>query len=222
QDDTLDEFVRVWSKDKKAQMQAFGTTLRKRLGGATASHFSATTDAQGNFTLAGLGRDRCPRLTVTARGMVTQVCLVAIRPDLKPLPGTVNGTPVLGPTFTLPLTPSTPITGVVRDTAKKPLAGVAVRGMVDLNDATDLRGWLIPSQVEAVTDARGRYTLVGLPKGKNYVLVASPKAGEGPVHTFASVRDRTPGSVTLTADFELPRGVVLTGRITDKKTGKPV
>src|SRR5207249_2389689 len=26
----------------------------------------------------------------------------------------------------------------------------------------------------------------------------------------------------VTADFELPRGVVLTGRVTDKKTGKPV
>src|SRR5262249_55130647 len=127
-DDTLDELVRVWSKDKRAQMQAFGTTMAKRVyaRGALPGRFSATTDAQGRFTLAGIGRDRCPQLTVSARGMVTQIVLVPIRPDLKPLPGTINGTPVLGPTFTLPLTPTTPITGVVRDAQKKPLAGVTV------------------------------------------------------------------------------------------------
>jgi RNA polymerase sigma factor (sigma-70 family) len=223
-DDTLNEFVRVWSKDRKAQQQAFGTTMGKWLSApaATSHHFAATTDAQGRFTLAGIGRDRCPRLTVTASGLVTQICLVPLRPDLKPLPGAVNGTPVLGPNFTLPLTPTTPITGVVRDAQKKPVAGVTIRGMVDLNDATDLRGWIIPSQVEAVTDARGRYTLVGLPMGKNYILVASPKAGDGLAHQFASVRSTTPGVKALTANFDLPRGVVLTGRITDKKSGKPV
>jgi RNA polymerase sigma factor (sigma-70 family) len=223
-DDTLDEFVRLWSKDRDKQQQAVGALHGKRLFAkkATAGYFTTTTDADGRFTLAGIGRDRCPQLTVRAKGLAAQVCLVPIRPDFKPAEGGITGSPVLGPDFTLPLAPSKTVTGVVRDAAtKKPLAGVRVLGQVDQRD--DFRpGWLILPDVEAVTDAEGRYTLDGLPRTKKYVLAASPKAGEGPVHGFATCGDDKPERAAVTADFDLPRGAVLTGRITDQKTGKPV
>src|SRR5262249_17226815 len=110
-DDTLNEFVRLWPTDKESQQQAVGTLLGKRLFAktATADHFAATTDAEGRFTLAGIGRDRCPQLTISAKGLASQVCLVPIRPDFKPAPGSLTGSPVLGAEFTLPLTPSKPI-----------------------------------------------------------------------------------------------------------------
>src|SRR5262249_9026667 len=83
-------------------------------------------------------------------------------------------------------------------------------------------GYLILPEVVAVSDAQGRYTLDGLPKAKKYVLVADPKPGDGPVHLFAVRNGDQPGFDAVTADFDLPRGVVLTGRITDRKTGRPV
>jgi hypothetical protein len=150
------------------------------------------------------------------------VCLVPIRADFKPAPGGFTGSLVVGPEFTLPLAPSKLITGVVRDEAKKPLAGAHIRGQVDLNDDIRLNGWLILPEVETITDAEGRYTLDGLPKGKNYLLAASPQAGDGIVHGFISRRDDAAGTTPIRGDFDLPRGVVLTGRITDSKTGKGV
>ena len=41
-------------------------------------------------------------------------------------------------------------------------------------------------------------------------------------HLFVTPTDDGPGFAPLTVDFNLPRGVVLTGQITDRKTGKPV
>jgi RNA polymerase sigma factor (sigma-70 family) len=223
-DDTLDEFIRLWSKDRDKQQLALSTVHGKRLFAkkATAGYFATTTDADGRFMLTGIGRDRCPQLTVRAKGLAAQVCLVPLRPDFKPAPGGFTGSPVLGPDFTLPLAPSKVVTGVVRDAAtRKPLAGVRVMGQVDQRD--DFRpGWLILPDVETVTDAEGRYTLDGLPRTKKYVLTAASKAGEGPTHGFATCADEGPERAAVKADFDLPRGVVLTGQITDKKTGKPV
>jgi protocatechuate 3,4-dioxygenase beta subunit len=223
-DDTLNDFVRLWSKDRESQQQAV-RTLGKRLYAkeATAGHFLATTDADGRFTLAGIGRDRCPQLTVSARGKASQVCLVPILPDFKPFPGSLTGSPVLGPDFTLPLAPSVPVTGVVHDaTTGKPLVGVRVFGQPDLTDDRSIGGYLVLPEVAAVTDPQGRYTLDGLPKAKKYVLLADPGPGDGPTHLFVTRGSDAPGLAPVTADFNLPRGVVLTGRITDRKTGQPV
>ncbi len=74
----------------------------------------------------------------------------------------------------------------------------------------------------AVTNARGEYLLDGLPGAKKYHLLIDPEAGAGSVHRFATLSNETAGFAALPADFELPRGVVVTGRITDKKTGKPI
>jgi RNA polymerase sigma factor (sigma-70 family) len=222
-DDTLNEFVRLWGKDKDKQQQALASLIGKRLyaKAATAAHFSAATDADGRFTLRGIGRDRCPQLAVRATGKASQVCIIILRPEFKPSPTGITGSPVFGTSFTLPLAPSLPVTGVVRDAGtNKPLGGVRVLGQAELNDSVS--GWLILPDVEAVTDAWGKYTLDGLPKAKKYVLVADPRAGDGPVHQFATRSDDTPGFTAIRADFDLPRGVIVTGRITDKKTGKPV
>jgi RNA polymerase sigma factor (sigma-70 family) len=222
-DDTLDEFVRLWTKDFWQQDEALRTLWGKQLRAkkALAEHFAAITDTDGRFTLNGIGRNRCPQLTVTAKGKATQLCFVPLRPDYKPAQGGSMGTCAFGPEFTLILTTSTPITGVVHDTEKKPLAGVTILGQVDLND-TVLHGPILLPDVEAVTDAEGRYTLDGLPKGTKYILGARPKRGSGTVHGYVMLRDDKPETTAMTADFELPRGVVVTGQLKDKKTGKPV
>jgi len=224
-DDTLNEFVRLWSPEKKKQQQALHTLAKSLWTEETPNDYlSATTDADGRFTLTGIGLNRCPQLTVSARGLASHAFLVPIHPDFKPPAGPGAGSLAFGTVFTLPLTPAKPITGVVRDSEKKPLAGVRVFGQPDRLQfplpGEDYR--IVPPDALAVTNARGEYVLDGLPKAKKYILLADPKPGEGSVHQFAVRSDESPGFAALTADFDLPRGVVLTGRITDKKTGKPI
>jgi hypothetical protein len=230
-DDTLDEFVRLWTKDREKQFQAYGTfgvgrwlyVWKDRPVPKGAAFFTVPTGADGRFTLAGIGRDRCPHLTVRARGKATQVCVVALRADFKPAPPVaLTDSRVFGPQFTLPLVPALPIAGVVRDAVtRKPLAGVRVVGQVDLSDRMPY-GYLNLPDVGTVTDAEGKYVLDGLPIVKKYVLLAHPRPGDGLVHRYALRKDESLGAGPLRADFDLPRGVVLTGRVKDRKTGLPV
>ncbi len=118
-DDTLNEFIRLWAPEKKNYQQALRTLSKEFYPGATGPDFlSATTDTDGRFSLRGIGLDRCPQLTVSARGLASHAFLVPIRRDFKPPSGTGTGNLVFGPTFTLALTPAKPISGVIRDSAK--------------------------------------------------------------------------------------------------------
>jgi hypothetical protein len=147
---------------------------------------------------------------------------VGLRPDFKPPPSALTGSRVVGPDFVLPLVPAREVTGVVRDVAtRKPLAGISIRGQADLRDSP-VYGYLVLPDVRAVTDAEGKYVLDGLHLGKKYVLLADPPPGAGPLHRFAACKDEALGAGPLRVDFDLPRGVVLTGKIKDRVTGKPV
>jgi hypothetical protein len=83
-------------------------------------------------------------------------------------------------------------------------------------------GYLVLPDIATTTDAEGKYVLDGLPLSKKYVVLAAPKPGEGLVHRFAALKGDVLGGAPVRADFDLPRGVVLTGRLTDRKTGKGV
>jgi RNA polymerase sigma factor (sigma-70 family) len=192
---------------------------------------AATTDRDGKFRLTGLGRERLVEFVV--RGpTVEQVELRAVtrrgldvkainRPSGKSLQrfgGDGEASlrpPLFGDTVTYLLGPTRPVTGVVRDRETgKPLAGVRVVGRVE-------HGKYGNTDIDTVTDGRGRYRLVGLPKDSRYVLTADP-----PDEALHLPRDKelgdTPGLQPLTADFDLDRGVVVEGRLLDRTTGKPV
>jgi hypothetical protein len=74
---------------------------------------------------------------------------------------------------------------------------------------------------ETTTDQAGRFTLRGLAKARAYILVADPDEGTAHLHRFGYVPD-TIGSDPVTATIDLPRGVVVTGRITDPITAAGV
>jgi hypothetical protein len=177
----------------------------------------ATADADGRFTLAGLGRDRAAGLRVGGPGQADQYVQVALKPDYRPTVPAVRvaGQPPLsGPDLTVVLAPSTPVTGSVRDTATgKPVAGVRVTARVP-NDASGLA-------VIANTDAVGRYRLDGLPKAAKRFVLFDPGAGSPLLHFYAAVPD-TAGFAPVEVNVELHRGVVVTGRVTDRTTGRPV
>jgi len=112
--------------------------------------------------------------------------------------------------------PSQPVAGVVRDaTTREPVAGVRVAGYGEGRQAA---WWAHP--VEAVTDAQGRYRLDGLGKVAKRVLVFDPPAGSPHLYRFAEVTGAG-GFEPLALDVELVRGVVVSGRLTDRVTGRP-
>jgi RNA polymerase sigma factor (sigma-70 family) len=167
------------------------------LGGNTPA---VTTDAQGRFVLTGVGRDRQVALAVTGPGI-----------ERKAVTASTAG--AAAATVEVVARPTRVLEGTVRagDTGE-PLAGVVVRGGPSCG---------IESGVHAVTDAQGRYRLVGLPKGRRYEVTAWPGLGQPFIPKLVVVVD-TAGLKPISADLRLQRGVALRVRLLDKGTGKPV
>src|SRR5262249_30364277 len=110
-------------------------------------------------------------------------------------------------TFEYTARPSKPIVGTVRDKAtSKPLAGITV---------------CFPQYNRSLTttDEKGRYRLDGVGKNKDYDVTAEgiPYSNT----TKLNIPD-TAGLDPITVDFELERGILVKGRLTDNATGQPV
>lgn len=184
---------------------------------------AARTDADGRFSLKGIGRERFVLALVEGPAIATQEVRFLTRPGetffaarrkSEPAYGT---TPLHGSIFTHTAMPTRVVVGVVRDKdTKKPLAGARVQSDALAGDIVHGR-----DLVRAVTDAEGRYRLAGLPKGEgNAILVVPPD--DQPYLVIGREMKDTPELDPVTVDFELKRGVWVTGRVTDKKTGQPV
>jgi hypothetical protein len=72
-----------------------------------------------------------------------------------------------------------------------------------------------------VTDERGHYRLLGLPKAAKYELTVVPPVEQGYVITVKQAPD-TEGLKPISLDFDLTRGVLVRFRLIDKETGHPV
>jgi RNA polymerase sigma factor (sigma-70 family) len=149
------------------------------------------TDHAGCFTLSGLGSGREVLLSIEGPGIEHR--LVAVR-----TPGAVKV--LAGPTKV--------VEGTVRvKGTQKPLAGVVVYG----NEEAHQR------RVRAVTDAQGRYRLVGLAKAKSYELTFYPPFDSGCLGTLTRVAD-TVGPGPVRADVEVRRGIEVRCRLIDSQT----
>jgi protocatechuate 3,4-dioxygenase beta subunit len=76
-----------------------------------------------------------------------------------------------------------------------------------------------PGSSAATTDNEGRYRLDGVGKAKQYYFRAS---GDEHFHINKQNIADTKGRDPITVDFELERGLVFQGRVTDRASGKPV
>jgi protocatechuate 3,4-dioxygenase beta subunit len=181
-----------------------------------------TTDAEGRFRLTGIGRNRLARVQLDGPTIVSQYLRILTRPGAA-VEATWGGEPgsgmpraqwaYYGANFRHAAAPTKPIVGVVRDKdTKEPLAGVTVRSLNGLGTGTN---------VQATTDAQGRYRLTGMPKGADNRIVAIPPRGLPYVAVGSDVPD-TNGLDPVAVDLGLKRGVWIGGKITDKATGKPV
>jgi RNA polymerase sigma factor (sigma-70 family) len=169
-----------------------------------------TTDRDGRFTLTGIGRDRVAVLHVSGPTIETRIVEVATR-------SMVDGKPATSASIEVVAGPTKVIEGTVRarDTGK-PLAGAWVYG----NEEAYCNN-LVVRPVKALTDAQGRYRLVGLPKAKSYALTIYP-AERAPYLAMARTVADTEGLKPVKAEFSLYRGVSVRIRLVDQETGKLV
>jgi RNA polymerase sigma factor (sigma-70 family) len=215
---TLDEFLKQWAADRerKPTGPAFHLLTEKRLGSPAALRqlASATTGPDGTFRLTGIGRDRGLMLGIRGPGITDQYLRVVTRPGFVAGPG--GQVALQGPEPTVVVAPGKSIRGTLRDArTKQPLAGVRV--LVYTPDRP-IDWWWQP--VKTVTDAQGRYRLDGLAKARQ-IIAFDPGPGATHMHRFDEVAD-TAGFAPIVHDAELYRGVVVSGRVTDRSTGRPV
>lgn len=192
--------------------------------------FQAKTDADGRFTLTGIGGERLIGLEIKAAGredarvnVVTRVGL-DLKPhnaatlSLQPKTGeklTWDWNPILSPAeFTTVLAAEKPIRGRVTDAKTgKPRAGIEVLMQSD-NGVTR-------TSHRARTDADGRYELHGAMKLPTYTVSVLADLENGYLPAKVEVKD-TVGHEPVVADIACQKGVIVTGTVRDKATGKPV
>ncbi len=216
-----------WRRSGVGDDQAEVRGNRNFSPGAAGVPAQVVADADGRFEIRGVGRGRLLYLTFQGSGTATATARVAVLPGAIQGPAVrpvamkqgsmpaASGAPALyGPEFTHAAEPDAVITGVVTDAKTgQPLAGVQVTGMLE-------NGWWETS-ASTKTGADGRYRLTGLAKAAARRLQVRPSADSPYLMGGRAVRDE-PGLAETTADVQLLRGVLVTGRVTDKATGEPV
>ncbi len=166
---------------------------------------TVTTGADGRYRLTGFGRERVLELAIRGStiGHSPLYALTRNGPAKGWIPGNWG---LYGARFEWLASPCKPIVGTVRDKRTgKPLAGITVGAAQSL-------------YIKTKTDNEGRYRILGAAKSKEYDIVA----GEMPYFSSEHHVADTPGLEPITVDFELKRGIIIRGRVTEATTGKPV
>ncbi len=183
-------------------------------------------DAEGRFEITGVGDGYLLRLTISAETIQTVHVGVVLDPAFDPKAVRVNppgidpntdkrqtSSPLYGPTFVHIAQPCRVIEGRVFDQkTKKPLSGISITPQVELPMLA----------LSAQTDAAGRFRITGVANTECDLLFNYPESKETPYLTFIKTIEPTTGLAPATVEMPLVRGTVITGRATDKITGKPI
>jgi RNA polymerase sigma factor (sigma-70 family) len=175
------------------------------------------SDKDGVVEIRGLGAERLAMVEVKNVAIVPALVVVVTRPGFEArgnLRGADRGDgmrtpPFVGPKFdhvVLRPTDSTLEGKVCEAGSGSPVAGAVVR----------------VGGLTAVTDSEGHYRIRGsVPDRRQYSLFVAAPAGSSLIGRWSRVAPEALRE-TLRTDFELVRGVVVTGRVFDKSTGKGV
>jgi len=174
----------------------------------------APTDKDGRFEIDGIGAERAVLMDARSETSVMPQAMVATQDGFDPKKARPNGglgrRELFGPSFECVVEPSRLVAGTVREAgSNKPVGGAQVMGRA------------AGQTVKAVTDAKGNYKLIGLPKANRCLISVTPAKDAPLLSRNLEATDR-PGLEPVTCDIELTRGVIVKGRVTDKATGKGV
>lgn len=203
-------------------------------GQATGAPKGTTTDADGRFELAGVGKLRVVRLRFEADGIERARAVVFADPEfhtrMKPrtdaekkvggMAGDYRAT-THGPEFTHAARPDHVITGTITDA----LTGKPVKGMKVAGTASPVGSAFVGSpwhdQVEATTDADGKFRLAGLVKAKVRTLHVMGSDTAAYLDHVVEVAD-TDGYTPAVAGVKVQPAVLVLGQLRNKATGEPV
>jgi hypothetical protein len=221
---------------RDAQMKKWGTEMFLRgvpPGGDRWLGYSkeypaaaVTTDKDGRYELAGFGAGHLVHLKVSGPRVATAEIITLNADGFDPAPTMkltrehehkeFGGRWTLdGPDPTSVLEPEKVLRGRVTGPDGKPRAGVTVSfTRPNKSDLAHRSCW-------ATTDQDGKYEIRGAKKHTGYMVEVPPDPTTGllPCQGFA---DDTVGYEPITIDLKCAKGVVLSGRVTNKATGKPV
>jgi RNA polymerase sigma factor (sigma-70 family) len=183
---------------------------------------TATSDKDGRIKLPGVGRGRVASVRLDGPTIESHLVWVmtddheTVRvPQHRLAYSLFEDQPVYGRKSDIAVAPCTPVEGVVKDLdTRKPIAGARV-----FNKLNVPMGWDV-QVVETKTDGQGRYRLMGRPNRTGNRVTVTPPPGE-PYLLTADYPPRVEPGKSATLNFQVKRGVFITGRVTDATTGKP-
>jgi RNA polymerase sigma factor (sigma-70 family) len=228
---SLDSFPTAWAKRRGNSETPEG--VKDFWPGGTAL-FTAATDAEGRFVLRGIGAERVVFLNIVGPGIASTERRVINRDgfDVKPYnqelrnhsQGKVQWGPWIlmsGPDVSIVAEREKIIRGVVKDAdTGKGVAGASV-WLLAGDEHNDLFRGLLALPLETRADADGRYEIRGALKAKSYLLQVMRDRVRGYLGSAVRVTDDTHGYQPFTANLSVKKGVIVTGKIIDKSTGKP-
>ncbi|MFO0807835.1 MAG: sigma-70 family RNA polymerase sigma factor [Gemmataceae bacterium] len=225
---SLDDFLAAWLKRHETHTLP-DPAKHLQFMTAEASPWATTTDADGRFTIAGLGADRPTRLLLNGGGIATADAAVIPRPGFDPKPYNATSQPkrsdkatsglMMGRHHDETLFHGPDLTVVVE--AEKPIHGTVIAADTGKPRAGAVVSMYRPVYLTTRTDADGRFALHGVRKASSYTLTILSDADAGFLMHTVEFPD-TIGYEPVRADIASPRGVIVTGRLIDGGTGQGV
>jgi hypothetical protein len=221
----LSPWLSAVGRDEVFTQATWGDEKQNRhLTGPGLARFAATTDADGRFRLAGIGRGRLVALRVWGPNVEGVSVLARTAPGekvgVKGLSKALHPNPqgCFGPEIALTVAPSRPIEGVVKDAdTGKPVAGAVVESQMFAR-LNFMPAHFVPART---TDAAGRFRLEGMPVGRDNLLLVR-FTGDQPYLAAVVMVDTRGGKGSVKLEVPVRRGVWVEGQVTDAKTGRPL
>jgi RNA polymerase sigma factor (sigma-70 family) len=197
----------------------------------TASLLDAVTDAQGRFVISGVGADRVAELYLREGGIAKTRLRIVNHEGFDPKPPNPSPFRTYGSPPGMANSPSvrkvlqSPNVSVVAE-PEKPIRGVVKyadsgKGVPDVVVRLEQRESAGQPFVRTKTDAQGRYEFRGARKAKTYSLYVDSDSSTGYLPTWVYAAD-TVGYSPVNVDVRIKKGVIVTGKIIDRATGKAV
>jgi RNA polymerase sigma factor (sigma-70 family) len=222
ENEKLDDYLAGW---KKGWREVVATPVKRLYVPLAGIVGETTTDKNGQYKLSGAGVERIVHVSIHGGGVARMKPYVITRAGFdgkayneaaltqEPAQFRIKGQlPILyGPEATVVVEAGKVIEGVVKDISTGTgLPGVRVTALFGFGESA-----------EAIVDANGKYRLEGVPQDKNYQVHATPPEGSPYIRRSASVAAE-PGTGPVRIEVELAKGVIVSGRVIDRQTGKGV